>query len=199
MGYPKNSNSFTKPNSMNTRGIKICLFASFVFLIVIVAVILALVFTIFKPKNPVVNVYPLGLKDLQFFQPNVTSVPLAMLITILNPNYGDFKTKNTTGYLNYEKTVLAKVPIGPTNFHARRTTNVSATVGLNSGNLLSDQSFFSDVEDGSFNFTAKATFYGKMHLINVFKVKAIVNISCDIFFNISSLDTNSYCISKVIL
>jgi hypothetical protein len=182
-----------------TRNIKICLLVSTIFLIIVATIILSLVFTIFKPKNPVVNVYPIGLKNLQFFQPNLTSVPLSMVIKIKNPNYGTFKTKNTTGYLNYEDIVLAKVPIGPTNFPARRTTNVSATAGLNSGNLLSDQSFFSDVEDGSFNFTAKATFYGKMHLINVFKVKAIVNISCDIFFNISSLDTNSYCISKVIL
>ncbi|XP_045830841.1 uncharacterized protein LOC123922140 [Trifolium pratense] len=184
---------------MNTRGFKICLFVSFIFVIIIVAVILALVFTIFKPKNPVVHVYPLGLKDLQFFQPNVTSVPLGMLITVLNPNYGSYKFKNTTGYLNYKDIVVAKAPIGSRVLHARRTTNVSAIAGLMSGKLIADEGFLSDIEDGSFNFTAKATLYGKVHLINVVKVKATVNISCDIFFNLTSLYTDSYCITKIML
>jgi hypothetical protein len=182
-----------------TRNIKICLLVSTIFLIIVATIILSLVFTIFKPKNPVVNVYPIGLKNLQFFQPNLTSVPLNMVITIKNPNYGTFKTKNTTGYINYQDTIIvAEVPIGPKIFPGHRTTNVSTIADLMIGKLISDQKFLSDVaENGSFNLTAKATLHGKVHLIKVFKVKAKVNIFCDVFFNISSLNTDSYCITKI--
>jgi hypothetical protein len=66
------------------------------------------------------------------------------------------------------------------------------------GKLISYQKFLSDVaEDGSFNLTAKATVHGKVHLIKVFKVKAKVNIFCDVLFNITSMDTDSYCITKI--
>ncbi|WJX49902.1 hypothetical protein P8452_36280 [Trifolium repens] len=94
-----------------------------------------------------------------------------MVITIKNPNYGTFKTKNTTGYINYQDTIVAEVPIGPKIFPGHRTTNVSSIAGLMIGKLISDQKFLSDVaEDGSFNLTAKATLHGKVHLIKVFKV-----------------------------
>ncbi|CAJ2654887.1 uncharacterized protein LOC123920287 [Trifolium pratense] len=181
-----------------TRTLKICLLVSTIFLIIVATIILSLVFTIFKPKNPIVNVYPIGLKNLKFFQPNLTSVPLNMVVTIKNPNYGTFKTKNSTGYINFQDTIVAKVPIGPNIFPGHKTTNVSTIADLMIGILISDQKFLSDVgEDGSFNLTAKATLQGKVHLINVLKVKATVNIFCDVFFNISSLDTDSYCITKI--
>lgn len=194
MSYPENP---TQPKTMTTKGLKICLLVSIIFFIIVATVILALVFTIFKPKNPAVSIYPLGLKDLEFFQPDSTSVPLNLLITIVNPNYGSFKSKNATGYLNYQDTVIANVPLEPKLLPARRTTNVTATAGLMSGKLISDDTFIEDIEDGSFNLTAKATLHGKVHLIKVFKIKATVNIFCDIFFNITSLYTHSNCITKI--
>lgn len=194
MDYPKNP---TEQKTMTTKGLKICLLVSMIFFIIVATVILSLVFTIFKPKNPGVTVYPLGLKDLEFFQPNSTSVPLKMLITIVNPNYGSFKSKNATGYLNYQDTVIADVPLEPKLLPARRTTNVTTTAGLMSGKLISDETFLEDIEDGSFNLTAKATFHGKVHFIKIFKKKATVDIFCNIFFNITSLYTHSNCITRI--
>jgi len=191
MCYPK------EPRTMNKRGLKICLLVSIIFLIIVATVILSLVFTIFKPKNPDVHVYPIGLENLQFLQPNVTSVPLHLVVTIFNPNYGTYKTKNTTGYLHYQDTLVAIAPVGPKKLPGHRTTNVSATAGLMSVELISNDKFLVDVADGSFNLTAKAIFHGKVHMSKVFKVKATVNISCDIFFNITSLHTDSYCITKI--
>ncbi|CAI8616163.1 unnamed protein product [Vicia faba] len=182
---------------MNSKSLKICLLVSITFLIIAATVILALAFTIFKPKNPYVSVHPLGLEDLEFFQPNSTSVPLKMLITIVNPNYGSFKSKNATGYLNYQDTVIANVPLEPKLLPARRTTNVTTTAGLMSGKLISDDSFLKDIEDSSFNLTAKATLHGKVYLIKIFKMKATVDIFCDIFFNISSLYTDSNCLTRI--
>lgn len=190
MGYPK-------PKSMTNRSLKICLFVSFIFLIIVATVIISLSLTIFKPKNPDVSLYPIGLKDLQFFQPNVTIVPLGLIITIVNPNYGGFKTKNTTGFLNYHKTLVANVSIKTEFLPARSTTNVTAIAGLMTQNLISDADFLSDIEDGSFNLTANATLHGKVHMIKVFKLKATVYLSCDMFFNITSFDTHSSCITKI--
>ncbi|GAU49963.1 hypothetical protein TSUD_272170 [Trifolium subterraneum] len=120
-----------------------------------------------------------------------------MIISIKNPNYGDFKTKNATGYIHYQHTLLAKVPISAKFFPARKTTNVSATAGLMSGKLLSNDAFLKDIEDEVFNMTATTTLHGKVYLIRIFKLKAMVDISCQIKLNVTSMDTNSFCITNM--
>ncbi|KEH29660.1 uncharacterized protein [Medicago truncatula] len=182
---------------MTKKSLKICLLVSIIFLIIVATVILSLAFTISKPKDPDVHVYPIGLKNLKLLQPNVTIVPLHLVITIFNPNYGTYKTKNTTGYLSFQDTLVAIAPIGPNKLPSHRTTNVTATAGLMNEKLISNDKFLVDVAHGSFNLTAKATLRGKVHISKVFKVKATVTINCDIFFNITSFYTDSYCITKI--
>lgn len=199
MGNPNYPyNSYPESKTMATRrGLRICSIVSAIFLIVAATVILTLFLTIFKVKDPVVSVHPVGLENIQFFQPNSTTVPLGMIITIMNPNYGAFKSKNTTGYLKYRDTVVAEVPLERKTIPARGTVNVSTSAGLMSGKLIADEIFLTDVADGSFNLTAKAILPGKVHMLKVFKLKATVNISCDISLNISSMSTDSSCITKI--
>jgi hypothetical protein len=187
---------YSEPKSKSSC-CKTCILVTLILLILVALIILVLAFTVFKPQNPIVNLYPVGLKDMQFFEPNVTSVPMHMIISIKNPNYGDFKTKNATGYINYKHTLLAKVPISPKFLPARSTTNLSTTSGLMSGKLLNNDMFLKDIEDEAFNMTATTTLHGKVYLIHVFKLKAIVDISCEVKFNITSMDTDSFCITNM--
>lgn len=199
MGNPKHSDDYyPESKTMAARkGLRICSIVSAIFLIIAATVILTLFFTIFKVKDPDVSVHPVGLENIQFFSPNSSTVPLGMVITIVNPNYGTFKSKNSTGYLKYHDTVVAKVPLERKIIPARGMINVTTSAELMSGKLIDDQKFSTDVEDGSFNLTAMAILPGKVHMLKVFKLKAAINISCDISFNISSLATDSSCITKI--
>lgn len=189
--YPKAETMATK------RSLKICLALSSIFFIIVAIVIVTLILTIFKPRNPGIFLYPVDLEDLQLFSPNSTSTPLDLVITIVNPNYGSFKYIDSKGYLKYRDNIIAEAPLVTRSVPARSTTNVSTTAGIITRKLMDDPKFFSDIEGGVFNLTAKATLPGKVTMIKILRLKAKVYISCDISLNITALDTASNCVSKI--
>ena len=132
-----------------------------------------------------------------FWAPNTTSAPLGIVITIVNPNYGNFKYVNSSGYLKYRDTIIAEVPLGIRSFPARSTTNVSTTVGIMTDKLIQDPKFLSDIEGGVFNLTAEATLPGKVTMIKILRLKAKIYISCGVSFNIIAVDASSRCMSKI--
>ncbi|KAL2331826.1 hypothetical protein Fmac_019407 [Flemingia macrophylla] len=150
---------------MASRGVKICLVVSLLFLIIVTILIVALAFTIFKPKNPDITVHPLGLENLDIsLLPNLTlNVSVGMLITIENPNYGSFEYTNSTGYVNFHDTVIAEVPIEADLVPARSQINVSTSADFMVAKLINDPNFWSDVMDGTLIFTSTATLPGKAH------------------------------------
>lgn len=188
---------YPKSEKMATRGLKICLAVSSLFLIILAIVIVTLILTIFKPKNPDIFLHPVDLENFQLLSPNTTSAPLGIVITIVNPNYGNFKYVNSSGYLKYRDTIIAEVPLGIRSFPARSTTNVSTTVGIMTDKLIQDPKFLSDIEGGVFNLTAEATLPGKVTMIKILRLKAKIYISCGVSFNIIAVDASSRCMSKI--
>jgi len=181
---------------MANKCFKICLLVSII-LLIIFAIVIILVFTLFEAKNPVVHLYPIDLDKVDF-QPGVTIVPLSMIISVMNPNYGIYVTENTTSFVSYQKTVVAMVPVGPQTLPGHATTNVSVTANLMSHKLMTNENFLADVGDGTFNMTAKATFHGKVHVMKIVKIKAMVNMYCDILFKMEPiLDAVSSCVTHM--
>ncbi|KAK7257528.1 hypothetical protein RIF29_31565 [Crotalaria pallida] len=179
------------------RRIKICFSVSALFLIIFATVIVTLSFTIFRPKDPEVSLHLVDLEKFQFFTPNSTSESLGLVITVVNKNYGSFKSRNSIGYLNYRHIVVAKVPIETKVIPARSKMNVSTSAGIMTNKFMSDPMFWSDIEAGALNLTASVTLPGKVSMIKILKLKAMVNISCNIYFNLSAVKADSICISKI--
>ncbi|RDX83458.1 hypothetical protein CR513_35618, partial [Mucuna pruriens] len=179
--FPKSSNS-QKPETMASRGFKICLAVCLLFLIIVTIVIVTLFLTIFKPKNPNITVHPLGLEQLDFsLLPNLTiNVSLGMLITIENPNYGSFEYTNSTSYVNFHDTVVAEVPIGAELVPARSQINVTTSADFMVAKLINDPNFWSDVLLGTLNFTSTTALSGKARMLKIIKLKATAYSSCDI-------------------
>lgn len=180
---------------MASRGLKICAIVTAILLIIVAVVILTLSFTIFKIKDPIVSITPVGLENVQFFSPDSSTAPLGMIITIVNRNYGAFESMDSTGYLQYRDTVVAKVPLARNTIPARSTINVTTTANLMSEKLINDEHFVTDLEDGTFNLTSNAILPGKVHML--IRLKATVNINCDVLFNVTSMTTDSSCIAKI--
>ncbi|RDX71838.1 hypothetical protein CR513_48756, partial [Mucuna pruriens] len=188
---------YPEAETMATRSLKICLAITTLLFIIVATVIVTLILTIFKPKNPVISIHPIDLENFQLLSPNSTSAPLGMVITIVNPNYGSFKYVNSTGYLKYHDTVIAEVPLETRLVPARSTTNVSTSAAIMTRKLIDDINFLQDVEVGAFNLTSTATLAGKVTVIKILRRKAKVYVTCDISFNITSVDFVSTCMSKI--
>ncbi|XP_027343346.1 uncharacterized protein LOC113855914 [Abrus precatorius] len=184
---------------MASRGLKTCLAVSLLFLIIFTIVIVTLFLTIFKPKDPDVNVHPLGLEHIQFsLLLNLTmNVSLGMMITIENPNYGSFEYTNSTGYINFHDTVVACVPMEAALVPARSVINVNTTADFMVGKLVLDPNFWPDAFTGTLNFTSTATLHGKARVLKIIKLKATAYSSCDISLHISSRVVDTKCISKI--
>lgn len=182
----------------SNRGLKICLAVFFIFLILLTTVIVTLIFTVFKPKDPEITVTPLGLDKIQpSFSLNATNVTLNVAITIVNRNYGSFRYENSTGYVNYGDVVLAEVPMETENIPARSTVNVTTTADFMVGKLITDPKFLIDVADGSFDLTSMATLPGKVTMLKIFKMKATVHNTCDMSVNVTSRAFDTKCRSKI--
>nr|KYP37000.1 hypothetical protein KK1_041841 [Cajanus cajan] len=182
---------------MATKGHKICLALSSLFLIILAIAIVSLILTIFKPKNPDIFIHPVDLENFQLFSSNSTSAPLGMVITIVNTNYGSFRYKNATGYLKYRGTIVAEVPFETRSIPARSITNMSTSAGIMTAKLINDSKFWSDIEVGVLNLTSQATLAGKVTMLKILRIKAKVLISCGITFNITAVDAASTCRSKI--
>ncbi|XP_018719757.1 uncharacterized protein LOC104456511 [Eucalyptus grandis] len=179
---------------MARRRLKLCCITSVVFLVILIAIIVTLSFTIFKPKDPQITIQPVGLKNFNF---NITGVTLNTLVTIHNPNYGSFEYKNVTGYVNYRGSTVAEVPIAHNKIPARAKVNMTTSTDLIVGKLISNPSFWEDIGSGYLNFSATATLPGKVSLAKIFKFRATTYTSCYILIYIQSQDADSKCITKI--
>ena len=56
------------------------------------------------------------------------NVSLGLVVTVDNPNYGGFKYKNNTVYINYRGNLVAEAPIENDLIPARAKHNISTTV-----------------------------------------------------------------------
>ncbi|XP_028808406.1 uncharacterized protein LOC114762975 [Neltuma alba] len=178
------------------RGLKICLAVFFVFLIILATVIITLIFTVFKPKNPEITVKPMGFPFPNGLSGNVT---VKMAVTIVNRNYGSFSYENSTGYVNFQDIVVAEVPLESKRIPARRTVNLTTSADFMIGKLIKDPNFWKEIaeENGTVVLRSVATLPGKATMLKIFKKKATVHNTCDISLHIASLGVDSKCVSKI--
>ncbi|MED6142898.1 hypothetical protein PIB30_001665 [Stylosanthes scabra] len=184
---------------MARKGLRICMVVCCVLIIVVTIILVTISLTILKPKDPDVSIHPFGLDNFQIIQPNATTVPLGLVITIVNPNYGRFKYRNCTGYLSYHGAMIAEAKLVTGIVPARSTFNITTIAGIMNQKLMDDTQFWSDAEAGTFNFKTKIALPGKVIMLKIFKKKATVQVACDLSFKLklTSIIVHSSCISKI--
>lgn len=183
------------------RGLKICCAVTAIFLVIIAIVVTTLALTVFKPKNPEFTVYLQGLDNIAFglggFTNGTVNATIEMIVAINNPNYGSFKFKNTTSFVNYHGGVVAEVPIEQSLVPAHGKVNITTSADIMVDRLISNPSFWGDVLAGSVNFTTDATVRGKVTVLNMLKLHASVPSACDISIFIKSQSVVSTCKTKL--
>ncbi|XWS64100.1 hypothetical protein CRYUN_Cryun06bG0157900 [Craigia yunnanensis] len=183
------------------RGLKICCGLTAIFLVIIAIVLTTLALTVFKPKNPEIIVYPQGLENIAFglggFSNTTVNATVGMVVAINNPNYGSFKFKNTTAFVNYRGGIVAEVQIEQSLVPAHGKPNISTSADFMVDRLISNPLFWGDVLAGSVNLTTEATVHGKVTVLNILKLHASVLSRCDISILIHSQSVESTCTTKL--
>jgi hypothetical protein len=181
------------------RGLKLRCVSTAVFLVIIAVVVIALVFTIFKPKDPKIFLHPDGLQNIRpsIFMNATVNVTFSTVISIENPNYGSFKFKNTSVYVNYHGDAAGEAPIVGRRVAARDKLNITTAVSLVPLKLMKNSHFLGDLGAGSFNLTSTATLPGKVRFLKIFKLHATVYNRCNISVFLQSQSVDSICETKL--
>ncbi|KAL7216227.1 hypothetical protein ACSBR1_028220 [Camellia fascicularis] len=187
------------PQATSSRkGLKICCGVTFILLIVFITVSITLFFTVFKPKQPKILTYPATLENVQFqVYPFSLNATLGLTLTIVNRNYGNFKYKNTTTYVNYHGINIAEVPMEPETVPARGKLNITTYANVTGDKLITSPDFWKDIGTGSLNFTSTSAMHGKVGMLKIFKLSATVFCYCDISVIIKTQGVESQCYSKI--
>ncbi|GMJ09611.1 hypothetical protein like AT3G05975 [Hibiscus trionum] len=184
-----------------SRGLKIC--CGVIVVLVIVAIVFTiLALTLFKPKNPEITVYPQGLENIGLGSGGVLNAStinstVAMVVTVNNRNYGTFKFKNATGFINYRGDVVARVPIQQSVVPARGKFNISTVADFMVERLIMNATFWADVLSGSVNFSSDATLHGKVTMFKVLKIHASALSRCDLSIFIRTRNIQSICKTRI--
>lgn len=162
--------------------------AAIFFILAIIIVIL--IFTIFKIKNPIINLNRISINQLDIS--NVTAIltsqniSLTAQVSVKNPNYASFKYPDTNTNLFYHGTVIgeSRGPAGQAK--ARRTVFINETVELIIGELLSNPSFLSDIGSTLLPITSYTRVGGRVKMLNFIRRHITVSLNCSVMVNLTS-------------
>jgi len=176
--------------------LKICLGVSALVFIIVSIVTIALIFTVFKPKDPNIIVH---VAAVNLLSPNMPiNMTISTLVTIGNPNFGSFEFKKSYSYVTYHDTVVGIVPIESQLVPAHGEINVTTNTIFMVDKLLNNSKFWTEVVP-SYKFTliSKAEFPGKVIVLKYIKLKGTAYNTCNITVNMASNDVESLCNSQI--
>ncbi|KAL4606545.1 hypothetical protein ACB092_09G110600 [Castanea dentata] len=160
-----------------------CIGTTICIIIATVILILILLFTVFKPKRPVMSIDSMSVKDLDVsFDITKFKVYLNLTIdvdlSIKNPNKAGFKYSNSSAFLNYRGQVVGEVPLPADKISAGETKAMNVSLTLLADRLLSNSDIYSDVKSGVVPLNTYVRLPGKVNMLG-FKFHAVSTSSCD--------------------
>ncbi|CAN1220286.1 hypothetical protein LINPERPRIM_LOCUS1842 [Linum perenne] len=159
-------------------GIHICLITTSILVIIAVVIAIALGLTVFRPRDPDVTIYLVGLKDHNLTEfLFATNVSTTMIISIDNGNYAGFAYENATTLVLYHDDVVGEVPMLANEIPPRSQVNITTSAIL-MASVLKDKAV-AELGTGMMNLTSKVTLYGKSSLLGV-KLKTSAHTECNL-------------------
>ncbi|CAN1124145.1 hypothetical protein LINPERPRIM_LOCUS3600 [Linum perenne] len=183
------------PPSFNQRFKPCHVIAATLLLIAVVAsaTVLTLSLTVFRPRDPTVTVDLVGLqnihmKDLVYaFVGGPMNLTTAIVIGIVNENYGSFEWRELTASVKYNGEDVGEVPLVDTVVPKRSNVNLTTSVILRLNKLTGDgTAVFKELAGGGLNLTCSVTVVGKIRVGPVWpRVSGSVYVEClnSVFFN----------------
>ncbi|KAK9740442.1 hypothetical protein RND81_03G035400 [Saponaria officinalis] len=192
---PENPTRITKP----TR--RCCSLLCFLgTLLTITTLIIILIFTVFKVKNPIMTINKIQLgtgkaTGLDFVpESNIT---MSVDASVKNPNEGGFNFSNTTSSIFYDGIMVGRAYGPPGWVPAQRSKRMNITVEIVAASLVNAPNLISDLGLGLFTMDSYTRAPGIVKLI-VVKKSVVVEMNCTVTFNITSQEIQQQqCKSRV--
>ncbi|RDX89007.1 Late embryogenesis abundant protein, partial [Mucuna pruriens] len=160
------------------------------FLLLLAIVIIILIFTVFRVKEPVITMNGVKITKLELVN-STTPQPGANMsliadVSVKNPNAASFRYSNTTTSLYYHGMVVGEARGPPGRAKARRTIRMNVTVDVITNRIISTPNFMTDLASGLLTVSSFSRVPGQVKILNMFKRHVVVKMNCTTTFNIST-------------
>ncbi|KAL2517210.1 Late [Abeliophyllum distichum] len=156
-----------------------------------VMIILVLVFTVFRVKDPVIKMNNVKIQGLDVIT-RTNNLHLGVNLTVeadvsvKNPNVASFKFSNTTTSLYYDGYVIGEARIPAGQAKARRTLDMNVSIDVMMDKLLVVPRLKSDLASGALPISSYTKISGKVKIIHIIRKHVVVKLNCTMTVNISS-------------
>ncbi|KAL8554226.1 hypothetical protein ACS0TY_002435 [Phlomoides rotata] len=158
-------------------------------LLIQATVIVILIFTVFKVKDPVIRMNGVSVDRLDLINGTIprpgTNMSLTADVSVRNPNFASFRYQNTTTAIFYRGAMIgeARGPAGKAR--ARRTMRMNVTVDVIMDRVLSQPGLGSDFSSGLLTMSSYTEVGGRVKIL-VVKKHVMVKMNCTMTVNITS-------------
>ncbi|XP_073307220.1 uncharacterized protein [Primulina huaijiensis] len=165
----------------------ICLSATAATVIGLLLLFLILGLTVFKPKDPIINVDSVALAGLDF-SIDITNlrvhvnVTLNITVTVKNPNRVGFQHDTSTAFLRFRGHDVGQALVPSGKIGARHSSNMNITLTLFADRVASDPDFYNDAISGKLPFQTYIRLPGKARLI--FNIHVVAYATCDLVIDV---------------
>ncbi|EEF50597.1 late embryogenesis abundant protein At1g64065 [Ricinus communis] len=175
-----------------------CITAS---LLVPAIVIVILIFTVFRVKDPTIKLNNVIITHMELINNTIpkpgTNISLVADLSVKNPNIVSFKYDNTTSALYYHGVLVGEARGPPGHSKARRTMRLNATIDLVADKLISNPNLNTDAATGLLTVDSYTKLPGKVKIL-IIKKHVTIKMNCSLTVNISSQAIQSQkCKNKV--
>lgn len=178
-----------KNSNRNRRCLKCCGCIT-AFLLIQAVVIIVLIFTVFRVRDPRIDLNRVVITRLELVNGSIpkpgVNVSLIADVSVKNPNFASFKYSNTTTSLHYHGTVVGEAHGPPGRARPRRTTHMNITVDIIPDRLMSSPNLTTDLKSGVLPMSSDSRIPGRVKMLKIIKKHVIVKMTCTIAVNISS-------------
>lgn len=159
--------------------------------LILVTVVLTLIFTVFRVKDPIIKLNGVTVNGLDStigtqIQLLGTNISMVVDVSVKNPNAASFRYSNTTTDIYYKGTVVGEAHGPPGKARAHRTVRMNMTVDIMTDRLLSDPGLARDVMlSGLVNVWSYTRVSGKVKILGIVKKNVTVKMNCTMAVNVT--------------
>jgi hypothetical protein len=160
-------------------------------ILVTIAVVVTIAFTLFKPNDFVTEVDSIDVRNMDIsynvysmsFNLNVT---LDVDVSVKNPNMFGLKYYDGFAQLNYRGQQIGEAPIPSGEISSKETMGANVTLTIMADRVLSNPQTISDVNSGSIPLNTFMKISGEVNILGLIKFHRNSTASCDFVINTSN-------------
>ncbi|XP_039043805.1 uncharacterized protein LOC120183103 [Hibiscus syriacus] len=171
---------------------------------ILAAVIITLIFTVFRVKDPIIEMNGIMVTNLELINGTTpkpgSNITVRADVSVKNPNIASFKYRNTTTTLYYYGKVVgdARGPAGRAKPH--RTMRMNITIDVIMDRLLASPNLVADASSGTLTMSSYSRIGGRINMLNIIKRHVTVKMNCSMTVDIFSQEIQAQkCKRKTIL